>query len=120
METAQKEGVSSNTEEKIPFFQRSLAFFLESMSGYRVVIELKNDSEVTGSIENCDNDMNLTLQNVRCVNTQGKVQKHSLMFVQGSMIRYVHIPDHVNVAHQVRRHVKRLDHCREKYKPPKR
>ena len=54
-------------KKRIPVIQKSLAIVLASLLGEQVVIELKNDTEVTGTIEETDTNMNLTLNDVRQV-----------------------------------------------------
>lgn len=54
-------------KKRIPVIQKSLAIVLASLLGEQVVIELKNDTEVTGTIEETDTNMNLTMNDVRQV-----------------------------------------------------
>ena len=66
-----KEGheVFKRTRKRVPLIQRSLAVVLASLQGVQVVIELKNDNEITGTVDETDSNMNVTLQNVRQVST---------------------------------------------------
>ena len=59
--------VFKRTRKRIPLMQRSLAVVLASLQGVQVVIELKNDNEITGTVDETDSNMNVTLQNVRQV-----------------------------------------------------
>ena len=61
--------VFKRTRKRIPLMQRSLAVVLASLQGVQVVIELKNDNEITGTVDETDSNMNVTLQNVRQVCT---------------------------------------------------
>ena len=54
-------------KRNIPVIQRSLAIVLASLLGVQIVIELRNDSEITGTVEESDASMNVTLNNVRKV-----------------------------------------------------
>jgi LSM domain len=54
-------------KRKIPVVQRSLAIVLASLLGVQIVIELRNDSEITGTVDETDASMNVTLNNVRKV-----------------------------------------------------
>lgn len=64
-----KEGhvVFKRTRKRVPLVQRSLAVVLASLQGVQVVIELKNDNEITGTVDETDSNVNVTLQNVRQV-----------------------------------------------------
>lgn len=59
--------VFKRANTRIPIVQKSLAVVLASLLGVQVVIELKNDTEVTGIIDEADSNMNLTLHDVRQV-----------------------------------------------------
>lgn len=54
-------------KRRIPVIQRSLAIVLASLLGVQIIIELKNDSEVTGTVDETDASMNVTLIDVRKV-----------------------------------------------------
>jgi hypothetical protein len=54
-------------KRKTPVVQRSLAIVLASLLGVQIVIELRNDSEITGTVDETDASMNVTLNNVRKV-----------------------------------------------------
>ena len=59
--------IFTRANTRIPIIQKSLAVVLASLLGVQVVIELKNDTEVTGTIDEADSNMNLTLHDVRQV-----------------------------------------------------
>lgn len=59
--------VFRRAKRKIPVIQRSLAIVLASLLGVQIVIELRNDSEITGTVDETDASMNVTLNNVRKV-----------------------------------------------------
>jgi LSM domain len=66
--TAEGNVVFKRSRASIPVIQKSLAVVLASLQGVQVVIELKNDDEVTGTVDETDSNMNVTLHNVRQVN----------------------------------------------------
>ena len=57
-----------------------------------MTIEMKNGIEVTGTIEETDGNMNLTMHQVKHVSSTGKVNFLDIAFVSGSSILYVHMP----------------------------
>ena len=89
---------------------RTLGVLCQAMVGLTIVLELKNDTEVTGVVFESDQDMNMTLsganRGVRCVNPRGVVSSHDEMFVAGRMIRYIHVPDEVEIASMLTNHVR--------------
>ena len=71
------------------------------MREMNIVIEMKNGIEISGIIEECDSNMNLTMHHVRQVSSRGDVKNMDVAFVSGSSILYVHLP-----PGNIRRHVK--------------
>ena len=69
-----------------------------------IKIELKNGGEISGIIEECDSNMNLTMHQVRQVSLKGDVKNLDVAFVSGSSILYVHLPQK-NIHKHVRDHV---------------
>ena len=83
---------------KIPIIQKSLGILLVSLQGEEVVVELKNDIEVTGIIEEADENMNLTLHHVQQVFPSGYMRTMEIAFINGTNIRYVHISSRINAV----------------------
>ena len=88
-----------------PKIQKSLALLLVSLVGNRLVVELKNDVEVTGILEESDENMNMTMQNATQVFPNGDVRELEVVFVNGSQIRYVHIPPAIKAAKHLNEYV---------------
>jgi prophage tail gpP-like protein len=53
--------------KRIPKLEKSLAILLRSLVGTSVVIELKNDTEITGIIDETDEGMSVVLVDVTIV-----------------------------------------------------
>ncbi len=85
----------------------TLSSLLLSLQGFEVVIELKNDVELKGILEEVDAGMNITLLDVvQVVGGDSNLRStFDIMFVAGRTIRYVHIPDAINVIENLKRHV---------------
>ena len=92
-----------------PTVQRSLAVVLCGLQGHRVVIELKNDVEVTGVVDSADANMNVTLRDAQQVYPDGTVVAMDVAFVQGSTVRYVHIPPAVPIVKHVEQYMKTVE-----------
>lgn len=126
---------------RIPAIRKSLAFLLLSLqgknsiqtgavsfhtltahlsayiSGNSVVIELKNDTEVSGIVEDVDAAMNVALSGAKHSLRDGSIVKMDSTTVKGPSIRYVHIPSKIRMRAQVSDYVKKLDRIRGQNKP---
>mmetsp|Transcript_733 Transcript_733/g.844 ORF Transcript_733/g.844 Transcript_733/m.844 type:complete len:254 (-) Transcript_733:344-1105(-) len=101
--------VFKRVKHRTPILQKSLAVVLASLQGVQVVIELKNDVEVTGTIEETDSNMNLTLNQVKQVSGSGEVTHQEFYFLSGSNIRYVRIPQEYPIVKQMALYMKTTD-----------
>ena len=97
------------TKPRTPRIQKSLAIILMSLLGHQVVIELKNDIEVTGTIEVAESNMNMTLLQASQVFPNGDVVEMDVAFVQGAMVRYIHIPKEIPVVKHTAEYMKTID-----------
>lgn len=102
--------IRAKRKPKLSPIQRTLAIVLVSLQGSEVVVEMKNGIEVTGILEECDKNMNLTLHNVRQVNMQGEVKEMEIAFVSGSSILYVHMSPQLDVRSNLSRYVITIVH----------
>jgi small nuclear ribonucleoprotein (snRNP)-like protein len=69
-----------------------------SLQGEEVTLELKNDIELIGIIEEADENMNVTLHDVKQIFPNGSVRNLEITFVNGTNIRYVHIPSRIHAV----------------------
>ena len=82
-------------------------YVLLTLRESNITIELKNGGEISGIIEECDSNMNLTMHQVRQVSLKGDVKNLDVAFVSGSSILYVHLPPG-NIRKHVKDHVSHL------------
>lgn len=109
-------GLPSKAKRKrrVPQLYRCLGIVLESLKGQEVTVELRNNNEISGIVDECDCNMNLTLlnavrKNIRACNVvhedseRDDDEGHELQatFIKGTSIRYVHLPDKLNMRNQV-------------------
>lgn len=99
--------------------RKTLGFILSSLQGQEVVVELKNDFELRGVIEEGDWGLNLVLRGVSQTNTSGQLQKFDSLMVSGKTIRFVHIPSYINVRKSVAQYSKILQKISKSSKPHK-
>jgi len=78
---------------------KTLTSLLQALEGERTVVELRDEAVVVGVINNVDSNMNIEMVDVSFSRTRHGVEKsYEKFFVAAKHLRYVHIPDHINVA----------------------
>ncbi|XP_060067477.1 U7 snRNA-associated Sm-like protein LSm10 [Ylistrum balloti] len=77
--------------------RNSLICLLKAVEGKVTTVELRNESTVSGFVEHVDAYMNVTMTNVSFRNYKGKVSSFDQFFVQGVNVRFVQIPDEVDM-----------------------
>jgi small nuclear ribonucleoprotein (snRNP)-like protein len=82
-----------------------------------VVVELKSDIEITGTLVECDGDMNVLLNDAKQTLPDGTTTNLEFLSISGSSIRYVHTPPKVNIRQQVSDYIKKVDRIRNRNQP---
>ncbi|KAK3083844.1 hypothetical protein FSP39_003977 [Pinctada imbricata] len=86
------------TSEREKYLEKNtLICLLKALEGKETVIELRNENAVTGKIEHVDGFMNVSMSNVIFETYKGISREFESFFVQGQHIRYVHIPDEIDI-----------------------
>lgn len=93
------------------FFRNTMLCLLKAIEGMTTTVELRNERDVIGTIQKVDGFMNITMTNVT-LRTWDSRQKFDHFFVNGKTIRYVHIPDEVNMKQAMENHLKRTDYSK--------
>jgi len=88
---------------------KSLNLMLRAMQNLPVVIECKNDVEVSGVIDSVSNNMDIGLSNAKEVFPDGCISESLFLHVNGSSIRYVHIPPKLNTHLLMSNYIKNLE-----------
>ncbi|CAK9437196.1 uncharacterized protein LODBEIA_P15780 [Lodderomyces beijingensis] len=67
--------------------------FFKTLVDQEVVVELKNDLEIRGTLKSVDQYLNLKLDNITCNNGDKYpyLQATKNLFIRGSTVRYVHM-----------------------------
>ena len=80
------------------FISNSMICLLKAVEGKETVVELRNDRIVDGHIDRVDGYMNITMSDVTLkLPLVGTERKFDSFYVTGSNIRYVHIPDEIDM-----------------------
>jgi small nuclear ribonucleoprotein (snRNP)-like protein len=75
-----------------------LGSILHELRGMQVTIGLRDDATVCGVIEEADDAMNTTLSDVKLTPSDGGAPiGYSLLYVRGRQVRWLNIPDEVDV-----------------------
>lgn len=74
--------------------------FFKTLIGQSVIVELKNDLSIQGTLHSVDQYLNIKLDNISIINSDD--YPHLLgvenLFLRGSTVRYIHLPsDHVDL-----------------------
>ena len=78
---------------------------------------MKDDSEICGVLDDVDKDMNVVLSHCRQVGSTGDVTESETARVNGTKIRYVHIPPDVKPGAIVASYVRKVERIRKQSRP---
>lgn len=73
--------------------------FFKTLVGKEIVVELKNDVAIRGSLHSVDQYLNIKLVDIRVVDEEKYPHLMSVKncFIRGSVVRYIHLSkEHVN------------------------
>lgn len=97
--------------------ERTLVCLLQAVQGHSTTVELRNESSVEGLIENVDGFMNISMTDVKFSKQSGRevirVMHFPTMFIQGRQIRYVHIPDFIDMRKAIEEQLKKIEKTRK-------
>ena len=86
---------------------KTLICFLQSMIGHKTRIDLRNDSHLIGVIESVDSFMNIELNKCDLKSDDNQlIQSFDYFFIKGSRIRFVHIPDDIDIIENIENQIK--------------
>ncbi|NXP50253.1 LSM10 protein, partial [Heliornis fulica] len=88
--------VSHSVKERT-IAENSLVILLQGLHGHVTTVDLRDESTARGRVTNVDAFMNMRLAEVTFTDRQGTVSHLEELFVTGRNVRYVHIPDEVDI-----------------------
>lgn len=133
------------SSRKVAGIKKSLAIFVQSLQGYEVSVELKNDTKIFGVLEEADKNMNLVLVNA----TESRLHAPALaegaaaasagvtateghtdqiggesiatcipsIHISGASIRYILFPPSIKTHAHLSSYLRRLDYLHGANKP---
>ncbi|XP_014669872.1 PREDICTED: U7 snRNA-associated Sm-like protein LSm10 [Priapulus caudatus] len=75
----------------------SLLCLLQALTTRVTTVELRNESSARGRIVNVDGFMNVQMGDVTFTTARGETRLFEYFYVQGKQVRFVHIPDNVDI-----------------------
>ncbi|XP_028255384.1 U7 snRNA-associated Sm-like protein LSm10 [Parambassis ranga] len=104
------EVISSIRERTIA--ENSMVVLLQGLQGEVTTVDLRNESTARGRVVNVDAFMNIRLEDVLYRDRHGQLTQLQDMFVTGRNIRYVHIPDHMDIMKTIQSQLARIHRVR--------
>ncbi|XP_011607610.1 U7 snRNA-associated Sm-like protein LSm10 [Takifugu rubripes] len=104
------EVISSIRERTVT--ENSLVVLLQGLQGEVTTVDLRNECTARGRIINVDAFMNIRLEAVLYRDRRGQIANLQDLFVTGRNVRYVHIPDHVDIMRTIQTQLARIRRVR--------
>ncbi|XP_012713355.1 U7 snRNA-associated Sm-like protein LSm10 [Fundulus heteroclitus] len=102
--------VSSIRERTIA--ENSLVVLLQGLQGEETTVDLRNESTARGRLLNVDAFMNVRLRDVVYRDRRGRSARLQDLFITGRNVRYVHIPDHVDILKTIQNQLAQIHRVR--------
>ncbi|KAK3604665.1 hypothetical protein CHS0354_009276 [Potamilus streckersoni] len=85
------------TSREKHFIVNTMTCLIKACEGYEVQVDLRDNSEVNGLVSHVDGFMNISMSDVTLKTKLGHLIKFEQFFVKSRQIRYVHIPDEIDM-----------------------
>ena len=96
-------------------FERTLCCLLKDLEGHSTTVELRNEIQITGNVDHVDGHMNVSMSNVVYEKPRQPLLKFSDIKIHGRQIRFIHIPDQINMQKAITRQLDANRHDARKY-----
>ncbi|NXM06004.1 LSM10 protein, partial [Tyrannus savana] len=92
--------------------ENSLVILLQGLRGHVTTVELRDESAAAGLVTGVDAFMNVRLAEVTLTDRRGAVTRLEQLFVSGRNVRYVHIPDGVDIRATIEEQLRAIQRVR--------
>lgn len=92
--------------------ENSMVILLQGLQGEVTTVDLRNESTARGRVVNVDAFMNVRLEDVLYRDRLGQLTQLQDLFITGRNIRYVHIPDHMNIMKTIESQLAKIHRVR--------
>ncbi|XP_069828756.1 U7 snRNA-associated Sm-like protein LSm10 isoform X2 [Dendropsophus ebraccatus] len=103
--------VSHSVKERT-IAENSLVLLLQGLHGRVTTVDLRNESSATGTVLNVDAFMNIRLKKVTYTDRHGQEAKLDDLFITGRNVRYVHIPEEVEIIPTIEEQLRKIQSVR--------
>lgn len=94
--------------------ERSLVCLLTALRGHKTTVELRNEDSIEGTVDHVDGFMNISFSGVKFVSHTGEVFHYEKMVILGEKVRYVHIPDEINMRKAIEQELNAIEGTRNR------
>ncbi|CAL8365647.1 unnamed protein product [Arctogadus glacialis] len=106
----QAEAANSMRERTI--VENSLVVLLQGLHGQVTTVDLRDESTARGRVVNVDAYMNVRLADVLFRDRRGRVSRLEDLFITGRNVRYVHIPDNLDITDTIEKQLGKISRVR--------
>uniref|UniRef100_UPI003AABED6D U7 snRNA-associated Sm-like protein LSm10 n=1 Tax=Centroberyx gerrardi TaxID=166262 RepID=UPI003AABED6D len=92
--------------------ENSLVILLQGLQGQVTTVDLRDESTARGRVVNVDAFMNVRLEEVLYRDRRGRLTQLQDLFVTGRNVRYVHIPDHLDIMETIQTQLAKIHRVR--------
>ncbi|XP_067468577.1 U7 snRNA-associated Sm-like protein LSm10 isoform X1 [Thunnus thynnus] len=92
--------------------ENSMVVLLQGLQGEVTTVDLKNESTARGRVVNVDAFMNIRLAEVLYRDRRGQLTQLQDLFITGRNVRYVHIPDHMDIMKTIQGQLAKIHRVR--------
>ncbi|XP_006794430.1 U7 snRNA-associated Sm-like protein LSm10 [Neolamprologus brichardi] len=92
--------------------ENSMVILLQGLQGEVTTVDLRNESTARGRVVNVDAFMNIRLEDVLYRDRRGQLTQLQDLFITGRNIRYVHIPDHMDIMKTIESQLAKIHRVR--------
>jgi small nuclear ribonucleoprotein (snRNP)-like protein len=99
----------------------SLISIIKACEGRKTQIDLRNEANVYGLVDYVHAEMNIVMSDAVFTNLKGVKKFYKHLSIRGNNIRFVHIPDSVDIINAVRNKINSIRHRKpaKRYQPRK-
>ncbi|XP_037650884.1 U7 snRNA-associated Sm-like protein LSm10 [Sebastes umbrosus] len=92
--------------------ENSMVVLLQGLQGEVTTVDLRDESTARGRVINVDAFMNVRLADVLFRDRRGKLTQLQDLFITGRNVRYVHIPDHMDIMKTIQSQLAKIHRVR--------
>ncbi|XP_069695314.1 U7 snRNA-associated Sm-like protein LSm10 [Periplaneta americana] len=90
------------------FMYNGLVCLVQGLEGKYTTVDLRNESSVTGKIEQVDGFMNIVMTEAVFIDAREREYPFDSFFIHARNIRYVHIPDKIQIVPTIKSQLKKI------------